>query len=84
MILLLLLLGVVTILRIEVYVLIIMITVLLKSLEVVIADDTHVVLIRFSRSSKRIFFFRHLLLTSSHLDLEAMSVRLSESAGVWW
>ena len=75
MILLLLLLGVVTILRIEVYVLIIMITVLLKSLEVVIGDDTHVVLIRFPRSSKvKTLLVKHQLLTSSHLDLEAMSV----------
>lgn len=75
MILLLLLLGVVTILRIEVYVLIIMITVLLKSLEVVIADDTHVVLIRFSRSSAgKTLYVKHQSLTSSHLDLEAMSV----------
>ena len=60
MILLLLLLGVVTILRTEVYVLIIMVTVLLKGLEVVIGDDTHIVLIRISRSSKRNFFLSNI------------------------
>ena len=51
MILLLLLLGVVTILRTEVYVLIIMVTVLLKGLEVVIGDDTHVGVVLVCRSS---------------------------------
>ena len=50
--LLLLLLLVVTILRTEVDVLVIMVTVLLKSLEVVIGDNTDVVLVSFPRSSE--------------------------------
>merc|ERR1712045_374399 len=52
-VLLLLLLGVVTILRTEVYVLIIMVTVLLEGLEVVIGDDTHVGVVLVCRSSVR-------------------------------
>ena len=50
--LLLLLLLVVTILRTEVDVLVIMVTVLLKSVEVVIGDDTDVVLVSLPRSSE--------------------------------
>ena len=51
---LLLLLLIVTILRAEVYLLllIIMVTILLEGMEVVIGDNTHVVLVRLSRSSR--------------------------------